>query len=90
MIVVRPVTGLPEGIGVVYHYGLDAPDAYLEQRQDATPPDAPGPQSHTCYPRARKEDRLGRAVIVAVRPREADAAALGVEEAVVVLHEVRP
>ena len=46
--------------------------------------------THLLPTRQEGRDHLFQRVVVAVGPREADAAALRVEEAVVVLHEVRP
>ena len=75
----------------MYHYGLDVPDAYSNKVKTRRRRRAGNSVTHLLPTRQEEgRDHLFQRVVVAVGPREADAAALGVEEAVVVLHEVRP
>ena len=74
----------------MYHYGLDVPDAYSNNAKTRRRRRAGNSVTHLLPTRQEGRDHLFQRVVVAVGPREADAAALRVEEAVVVLHEVRP
>jgi hypothetical protein len=91
MIVVRPVAGLPRALELYTTTYWTYPTPTSNNAKTRRRRRAGGTSvTHLLPTRQEGRDHLFQRVVVAVGPREADAAALRVEEAVVVLHEVRP